>query len=72
MVAKFFEAIAATVTGYITAFTGGVNAVVTLFWDSTLNTGTGGFTPVGLLALIGIGVGLASLAIAWLSSLIKK
>lgn len=71
MLTNIVEAITSFVTGMISLVVDSVNAATGLFWDATLNTGAGGLTTFGTLALIGMGMGLLALAFNFVRGLIR-
>lgn len=66
MVAQIMTDITAWVTGFIGAIVGGLEAFVDVFYDGTA------LTPLGSLALMGLGIGLVTLAIGFVTRLFKK
>lgn len=71
MIADAMSAIADVLSGIITAIVNGVNALVPLFWDGTLNSNAGGFTFLGYIFLIGLGLSLVTFVINFFKSLSK-
>jgi hypothetical protein len=58
MVADIFETIADVVASYITVLTASFEGLVEIFYDSTAQS----ITLLGTLALIAVGVGIATFA----------
>lgn len=71
-VTEIIQAITAWVTGFIGAVVDSVSGITALFWDTTLNSGAGGLTLVGVLAVMGLGIGLVTLGIAFVRRLIAR
>lgn len=71
-VTEIIEAITAWVTGFIGAVVESISGITELFWDSTLNAGDGGLTFVGVLAVMGLAIGLVTLGIAFVRRLIAR
>ena len=66
---------------FITEFLEGVQAWVTGFWDIVISTlesavgifyNTDGFTLIGYLTMFGLAVGLVTLGMGYVRSLVKK
>lgn len=72
MVAEFIDVITEWLAGLWGFVESSVTSAVGLFWDSTLNTGAGGFTFVGILAVMGLAFGFLSLGIGFVSGLVRK
>lgn len=71
-VTEIIEAITAWVTGFISAVVDSVSGMTALFWDASLNAGEGGLTFVGVLAVMGLAIGLVTLGIAFVRRLIAR
>lgn len=68
MVTEIIQVITSWVTGFIGAIVDGLEAFVAVFYDSAAST----LTPLGTLALMGLGIGLVTLAIAFVTRLFKR
>lgn len=68
MVTEIISAITAWVTGMVGAVVDAVNGIVPLFYDNTASK----LTFVGTLALMGLGIGIVTLGIAFVRRLIAK
>lgn len=68
MVTEIISAITGWVTGMVGAVVNAVNGIVPLFYDTTANH----LTFVGTLALMGLGIGIVGLGIAFVRRLIAK
>ena len=66
MVTEIITAITSWVTGFIGAIVGALEAFVAVFYDGTK------LTSLGTLALMGLGIGLVTLAIAFVTRLFKR
>lgn len=66
MVTEIITTITSWVTGFIGAIVGGLEAFVDVFYDGTK------LTSLGTLALMGLGIGLVTLAIAFVTKLFKR
>jgi len=66
-----FETAVESATGFISIIVGAISAVVPIFWDSTLNTGSGGLTFIGTVSVIGLGITVAVTGFAFVKGLIK-
>jgi len=62
-----FAAIGDAVNGFLTVITDAVSGIIPVFWASE----TGTLTPVGILLLIGMGVGLVYFAFRLLMKLTR-
>jgi hypothetical protein len=67
MVADIFETIADVVSSYITVLTASFEGLVEIFYNST----TDSITLLGTLALIAVGVGIATFAFNLVKGLFK-
>lgn len=68
MVTEIISSIGQWVSGFITTIVEAIGSVVPLFYDAD----TSKLTFVGVLALMGLGIGLVTLAIAFVRGLINK
>jgi len=66
MIAQFFTAIGDSVTAMFGVLNNGLTQVIGMFYDTTT-----GFTTVGLLLLIGLGVGLVWSLISFVMRLVR-
>lgn len=71
-ITEIIAAITAWVTGFIGCVTESVSGMTALFWDTSLNSGNGGLTFVGGLAVMGLAIGLVTLGIAFVRRLIAR
>lgn len=67
IVTEIFDLIGDAFTGFFGVLNTGVTSVVGLFWNSTT-----GFTLIGTLMLIGLGVGLVWTLISFITGLVKN
>ena len=68
MIADFIAGISAWVTGFISVIVSALTAFVEVFSDTT----TSELTILGSLALLGLGIGLVTLAIAFVRGLFQR
>jgi hypothetical protein len=68
MVTQIFETISSAVTEFIGVLTSALGGVVDIFWNATDNT----MTPLGVILLVGLGVGLAYFALSFLIRAIRN
>jgi len=68
MVAEIIETITAWVTGMISAVVEAIQGVVPIFYNATDSS----LTFIGVLALMGLGIGIVSLGIGFVQRLIKR
>lgn len=66
IVTEIFDLIADALTGFFTVISNGITSVTALFWVPAT-----GFTLVGTLSLIGLGVGLVWTLIKFVTGLVK-
>ena len=66
IVTELFDLIADALSGFFTVISDGITSVTGLFWN-----GTTGFTLVGTLTIIGLGVGLVWVLIRFVTGLVK-
>lgn len=62
------DVVSAVVQWIIDLFT----SVSGLFWDTTLNSGAGGFTFIGVLLLVAFGLSMVWVVINFIRSLVKR
>ncbi len=67
MVAKFWQAVLEVVTGFTNALISAFSNITKLFYDSE-----DGFTIVGQLLLIGLGMGIVYFAFRFIRALIRR
>lgn len=58
MISALFTEIGNVITSFAGVIGNGFSSIIALFWDSTLNTGAGGLTTLGILSLVPMGLGL--------------
>lgn len=68
MVTEIIGSIGEWVSGFITTIVEAIGSVVPLFYDADSSK----LTFVGVLALMGLGIGLVTLAIAFVRSLVQR
>ena len=66
MIQQFFTAVGDSLTAMFGVLNNGLTSVIGLFYDTT-----SGFTTVGLLLLIGLGIGLVWSLISFVMRLVK-
>lgn len=67
MIAEFWELVVQIVTGFLSALTSAFNGIVDLFYQAE-----GGFTVIGQLLLVALGMGIVYFAFRFIRSLIKN
>jgi len=67
MVTKFWEVVVQVITGFTNALIGAFSNLTELFYDEQT-----GFTVVGQLLLIGLGMGIVYFAFRFIRSLIRR
>ncbi len=67
MVAKFWETVVEVITGFTNALIGAFSKLTELFYNSD-----DGFTVVGQLLLIGLGMGIVYFAFRFIRALIRR
>ena len=67
MVAQFWETVVEVVTGFTNALIGAFSNLTKLFYESET-----GFTVVGQLLLIGLGMGIVYFAFRFIRALIRR
>lgn len=67
MIVQFWETVVEVVTGFTNALIGAFSNMTELFYDSD-----NGFTIVGQLLLIGLGMGIVYFAFRFIRSLIRR
>lgn len=70
MVADFISIVTEWITGVVTFITTSFAGVIPIFYDATPDGE--GFTFYGILMLFALAVGFVSLALGWLTRLLKK
>lgn len=58
MISEIFQSIGDVITSFAGVLGNGFTSLIAIFWDSTLNSGAGGLTTIGILSLIGLGMAL--------------
>lgn len=64
MIGELVTAVGSVVTGITDTTVSAINSLVGIFWDSSLNTGAGGFTFLGYLTLVGLGITVINFALS--------
>lgn len=72
MVANIFEIISETLTEFFGVVSEGINSVVSLFYTLPAEGVTPGFTFLGTILMIGLGIGLVWTLIKWISGLVRN
>ncbi len=67
MITKFWEVVTEVITGFTNALIGAFSKLTELFYNSD-----DGFTVVGQLLLIGLGMGIVYFAFRFIRSLIRR
>lgn len=67
MIGEFFEIVLDVINGFISALGGAFTGITTLFYDAE-----SGFTILGTLLLIGLGMGLVYFVFNLIKGLIRK
>lgn len=67
MIAKFWEAVVEVITGFTNALIGAFSNLTELFYNDEK-----GFTVVGQLLLIGLGMGIVYFAFRFIRALIRR
>lgn len=67
-----FDVIDSTLTKFFAVVGTGIDEVVTLFYEVGTEADPGGFTFLGTLLMIGLGVGLVWTLIKWISGLVRN
>lgn len=67
MIAKFWEAVVEVITGFTNALIGAFSNLTELFYNDET-----GFTVVGQLLLIGLGMGIVYFAFRFIRALIRR
>lgn len=70
MIADFIDIVTQWISGIIEFITTAFEGIVQIFYDSSPEGG--GFTFYGILMLFALAVGFVSLALGWLTRLLKK
>jgi len=65
-----WDVIAEVGTGMVDFVVATITGISAVFWDPTLNTGAGGLTVPGTLALLGLGMSLVMVGFGFLKGLI--
>ena len=68
MVTEIFETIGSALTGFMEVLQTGFGGVVDLIWNSTDNT----MTPLGVILLVGLGVGICYFALSFIIRAIRN
>lgn len=71
MVSEIFQTIGEALSEFMNVITTGFNSVVGLVWTAG-EGGAGSLTPLGVILLIGLGVGVAYFAISFLIRAIRN
>lgn len=71
MVVNIFDTIAEIVTGVTSAFLTVFEGIAQVFYTPAVGDGTGSLTIIGILALLGVGFGLARWGFSLILRLIK-
>lgn len=69
MVAELWSIISEVVTGFISAIVSAFSGITDIFYTEGVD---GGFTVIGQLLLIGLGMGLVYFAFRFIRNLIKR
>lgn len=67
MVAQLWSIIMQVITGFLGALVAGFNGITEIFYDAT-----DGFTVIGQLLLIGLGMGIVYFAFRFIRGLIQR
>ena len=67
MVAELWSIISEVLTGFITALVSAFDGITAVFYDAT-----DGFTVIGQLLLIGLGMGIVYFAFKFIRNLIRR
>lgn len=54
MLESIITAIGSSISTLVASFAGGVGSSMTMFWDTTLNTGAGGLTTLGNVCVVAL------------------
>ena len=71
IITNIFNAIQETISNFFDVINSGIGSVVELFYKTTTE-GSGEFTFLGTVLLIGLGVGLVWTLIKWISGLVRN
>lgn len=72
IVNSIFDTIEATLTGFFSVLGEGIESVVQLFYTTGTPEVPGGFTFLGTILMIGLGIGLVWTLIRWVSGLVRN
>lgn len=72
MVSEIFNVMTEALEGFFGVLSGGITNVVNLFYTKPVGEAPGGFTFLGTILLIGLGIGLVWTLIKWISGLVRN
>lgn len=64
MIGELVTAVGSVVTGITDTTVSAINSLVGIFWDGALNNNAGGFTFLGYLTLVGLGITVINFALS--------
>ena len=67
-----FQTIGSTIEEFFNVLSGGIDNVIKLFYTTGTAENPSGFTFLGVMLMIGLGIGLVWTLIKWISGLVRN